>query len=149
MLETEVGELKKLIPETYQPEHQTILKKYADNPKMIKKILGQDTRTVTDPKGNSWYEFDIPEAFRKGKAEIKALSTIGVVATGKDIINNKTKYAYGGNMKKRKFAIDDENISQDSTKPKYFLGAVLGGAQLAMSAVNMIQQNKMQKRTSI
>lgn len=77
----------------YSSEHQTILKKYADNPKMIKKILGQDTRTVTDSKGNSWYEFDIPEAFRKGKAEIKALSTIGAIATGyKEIVDkNKNK----------------------------------------------------------
>lgn len=30
-------------------------------------------------------------------------------------------------------------------KPKYFLGAALGVAQLGMSAINMIQQNKMQK----
>lgn len=85
----------------YLPEHKTILKKYAENPKMIKKVLGQDTRTVTDAKGNSWYEFDIPESFRKGKAEIKALSTVGAVATVKGIIDKKTKYAYGGNIKKR------------------------------------------------
>ena len=58
---------------------------------MIKKILGQDTRTVTDSKGNSWYEFDIPEAFRKGKAEIKALSTIGAIATGYKAIVDKNK----------------------------------------------------------
>ena len=89
---------------TYSTEYQTILKKYNDNPKMVKKVLGQDTRTVTDAKGNTWFEFDIPEAFRKGKAEIKALSTIGAVATGavatgKTTINNETKYAQGGNMK--------------------------------------------------
>lgn len=75
----------------YSKEHQTILKKYSDNPKMVKKILGQDTRTITDTKGNTWFEFDIPEAFRKGKAEIKALSTIGAVATGYKAIANKNK----------------------------------------------------------
>ena len=75
----------------FESAHETILKKYADNPKMIKKILGQDTRTVTDSKGNSWYEFDIPEAFRKGKAEIKALSTIGAIATGYKAIVDKNK----------------------------------------------------------
>lgn len=75
----------------YSKEHQTILKKYADNPKMIKKLLGVDTRTVTDAKGNSWYEFDIPEAFKKGKAEIKALSTVGAIATGYKAIVEKNK----------------------------------------------------------
>lgn len=75
----------------YSKEHQTILKKYADNPKMVKKVLGQDTRTVTDSKGNTWFEFDIPEAFRKGKAEIKALSTIGAIATGYKAIVDKNK----------------------------------------------------------
>lgn len=73
----------------YKPEHQTILKKYNDNPKMIKKVLGQDTRTVTDSKGNTWFEFDIPEAFIKGKAEIKALSTFGAIATGYKAIADK------------------------------------------------------------
>ena len=83
-------ESESIIPK-YSSQHETILKKYADNPKMIKKILGQDTRTVTDSKGNSWYEFDIPEAFRKGKAEIKALSTIGAIATGYKAIADKNK----------------------------------------------------------
>ena len=75
----------------YSSEHQTILKKYADNPKMIKKLLWVDTKTVTDVKGNSWYELDIPEAFKKGKAEIKALSTVGAIATGYKAIVEKNK----------------------------------------------------------
>ena len=93
----ELESLRKIIderknePMIYSKEHQTILKKYNDNPKMVKKVLGQDTRTVTDAKGNTWFEFDIPEAFRKGKAEIKALSTIGVVATGYKAIADKNK----------------------------------------------------------
>ena len=58
---------------------------------MVKKVLGQDTRTVTDSKGNTWFEFDIPEAFKKGKAEIKALSTVGAIATGYKAIVEKNK----------------------------------------------------------
>lgn len=83
--------LQSIKKEGYRPEHQTILKKYNDNPKMVKKILGAETRTVTDAKGNTWFEFDIPEAFRKGKAEIKALSTIGAVAGYKSIVDKNQK----------------------------------------------------------
>jgi hypothetical protein len=57
----------------YSPEHTTILKKYADAPKMIKKTIGVEPKLVTDSKGNSWYEFDIPKSYREGTAEIKAL----------------------------------------------------------------------------
>lgn len=39
---------------------------------MIKKLFGAEPRVVTDVKGNKWYEFDIPESFKQGKAEIKA-----------------------------------------------------------------------------
>jgi hypothetical protein len=62
---------------SYHPEHQTILKKYLDQPKMIKKIFKQDVKIITDNKGNTWYEFDIPEKFKKGNAEIRAFSNGG------------------------------------------------------------------------
>ena len=57
--------------------HKTILKKYDDTPKMIKKVLGKEAKVVTDPKGNTWYEFDIPDAAKKGKFEIKAFALGG------------------------------------------------------------------------
>jgi hypothetical protein len=60
----------------------TVLKKYDETPKMIKKTLGVDVKTITDSKGNSWYEFDIPKKFKEGKAEIKALSTVGTIGLG-------------------------------------------------------------------
>ena len=31
---------------------------------------------VTDSKGNTWYEFDIPKKFKEGKGEIKAFGLI-------------------------------------------------------------------------
>jgi len=61
----------------YPSEQQTILKKYADQPKTIKKLFGLDVRIVTDSKGNTWYEFDIPEKFKTGKGEIKAFKQGG------------------------------------------------------------------------
>ena len=61
----------------YSPEHQTILKKYSEQPKTIKKLFGEEPKIVTDSKGNTWYEFDIPKKFKEGKGEIKAFSTIG------------------------------------------------------------------------
>ena len=46
---------------TYAPNHQTILKKYADFPKMFNRLFkGQQVRNVTDNLGNTWYEVDIP-----------------------------------------------------------------------------------------
>lgn len=59
-------------PEQYSPGHQTILKKYADFPKMFNKLFkGQEVRTVTDPKGNTWYEVDIPENYLQQEWKFK------------------------------------------------------------------------------
>ncbi len=54
-----------------------VLKKYKNQPKTIKKLYGQDVITVTDNKGNTWYEFDIPESFKSGTGEIKAFKEGG------------------------------------------------------------------------
>ena len=60
----------------YEFQHQTILKKYAEQPKTIKKLFGIEPKIVTDSKGNTWYEFDIPKKFKEGKGEIKAFGLI-------------------------------------------------------------------------
>ena len=79
----------------YTLEHQTILKKYSEQPKTIKKLFGIEPKVVTDSKGNTWYEFDIPKKFKKGKGEIKAFTTTGaIIGTGATIQsqqNNKTE----------------------------------------------------------
>lgn len=63
----------------YIPEHQTILKKYADFPKMFGKLFkGQEVRTVTDPKGNTWYEVDIPENFLQSEWQFKKGGVLGL-----------------------------------------------------------------------
>jgi hypothetical protein len=56
----------------YSSQHKTILKKYSEQPKIIKKLYGVEPKIVTDSKGNTWYEFNIPYEFREGPAEIKA-----------------------------------------------------------------------------
>jgi hypothetical protein len=61
----------------FSSEHQTILKKYSEQPKVIKKAFGVEPKTVIDSKGNSWYEFDIPAKFKGGKGEIKAFKDGG------------------------------------------------------------------------
>lgn len=67
----------------YIPEDQTILKKYSEQPKTIKKLFGKEPKIVTDSKGNTWYEFDIPDKAKKGKMEIKAFTTTGAaIGTG-------------------------------------------------------------------
>ena len=57
---------------TYRPEHQTILKKYSDFPKQYQKLFGKQSqvRTVTDAKGNTWYEVDVPQNYLDGTAEM-------------------------------------------------------------------------------
>ena len=48
----------------YSPEHQTILKKYTEFPDIYRSIIKDgDVKTVTDAKGNTWYEVDVPENF--------------------------------------------------------------------------------------
>ena len=56
----------------YSPQHQTILKKYSDFTKQFQKLFGKQTpiRTVTDAKGNTWYEVDVPENYLNGTAEM-------------------------------------------------------------------------------
>ena len=71
----------------YSKEHQTILKKYSEQPKTIEKLFGVEPKIVTDSKGNTWYEFDIPKKFKEGKGEIKALTTVGATGTGVALFN--------------------------------------------------------------
>ena len=78
----------------YSPEQQTILKKYSEMPKTIKKLYGVEPQMVTDGKGNTWYEFNIPEKFKKGKGEIKAFSAIGTGVLGLGL--GATQYKQGG-----------------------------------------------------
>jgi hypothetical protein len=61
----------------YDLSNETILKKYSEQPKIIKKVFGVEPKTVKDSKGNSWYEFDIPAKFKGGKGEIKAFKDGG------------------------------------------------------------------------
>jgi len=69
--------------DNFTPEHQTILKKYTKSPKQIKKTFGVETRNVTDPQGNTWFEFDIPESYMNKEAEIKALEDGGTITHSK------------------------------------------------------------------
>lgn len=83
----------------YSSKHQTILKKYAEQPKLIKKLFGAEPKVVTDSKGNTWYEFDIPEKFKGTKGEIKAFSMGGMITnsssiTGEEIIQEKQNGGY-------------------------------------------------------
>jgi hypothetical protein len=80
----------------YSSEHQTILKKYAEQPKTIKKLFGEEPKLVTDSKGNTWYEFDIPKKFKEGKGEIKAFSTIGGIGVAGAAASQLQEQKQGG-----------------------------------------------------
>ena len=63
----------------FSSEHTTILKKYSEQPKIIKKLYGVEPKIITDSKGNTWYEFNIPYEFKEGISEIKAFKHGGNV----------------------------------------------------------------------
>ena len=46
-------------------KHGPIVKRYQNSIKQIEKNLGFKPRKVTDSKGNTWFEYDIPENFNK------------------------------------------------------------------------------------
>lgn len=75
----------------YLPEHKTILKKYSEYPKMVKKTLGVDVKEVKDVKGNTWYELDIPKSFKDRKGKIKALSTLPLGIGLQEYLQNQNK----------------------------------------------------------
>lgn len=53
------NDIKKSMKGAYKPEHQRVLRHYSGFPKMARKVF-TEPRTVIDPKGNSWFELDIP-----------------------------------------------------------------------------------------
>ena len=56
----------------YTPQHQTILKKYADFPKLFQKLFkDQQVRTAVDAKGNTWYEVDVPKGYLSREWQFK------------------------------------------------------------------------------
>jgi hypothetical protein len=103
----------------YGETEQSILKKYKDQSKNIKNLYGQDAIIVTDGKGNTWYEFDIPESFKSGKGEIKAFKEGGEIDKAQDggwldkfqeggvIEDDRGQWAYPGEITK----INSNNIT--------------------------------------
>lgn len=79
-LKNSLKSLKEELVGGYKSEYQTILKKYSEQPKLIKKLFGQEPKIVTDSKGNTWYEFDIPETFKQGKGQIRAFKQGGNIS---------------------------------------------------------------------
>ena len=63
---------KELFGKEYDPKHQTILKKYADFPKLFQKLYkDQKVRIATDAKGNTWYEVDVPKGYLSKEWQFK------------------------------------------------------------------------------
>jgi hypothetical protein len=90
----------KIKGDIYDLERTTILKKYSEQPKTIKKLFGEEPKLVTDSKGNTWYEFDIPKKFKEGKGEIKAFSTIGGIGVAGAAASQLQEQRYGGWLNK-------------------------------------------------
>jgi len=85
VIQREKKNLIKTLPKPerhFSSQHKSILKKYDDIPKIGQKTLGLKPNLITDPKGNTWHEFDIPESFRKGLGSIKAFNIGGSVGAG-------------------------------------------------------------------
>lgn len=64
----------------YYPEHQTILKKYSDFPKLFQKLFkDQQVKIVTDIKGNTWYEVDVPKGYLNKEQQFKQGGKMNVI----------------------------------------------------------------------
>jgi len=89
---------------SYSPEHKTILKKYSEQPKLIKKLFGEEPTIVTDGKGNTWYEFNIPKNFKEGKGQIKAFKEGGIIDSDRGQWDHPGKITRikGGNITMKK-----------------------------------------------
>jgi hypothetical protein len=99
----------------YSPKHETILKKYTDRPKSIKKFFDTEPTLINDNKGNTWYELSIPVNFKQKKAEIKAFKPGGLIKAqngGKNI--NNTGYLDNSDTKHNPYnIIPSNNITMD------------------------------------
>jgi hypothetical protein len=131
--------IEKIKPEvTYSPSDQTILKKYAEQPKTIKKIFGVEPKIVKDGKGNSWYEFDIPKSFKEGKGEIKAFKNGGKLATAQN--GQEMKFYQNGLDWKPKSMQDggEEDFIGKATK---FVSEKISGpvTEKALELLNMVK----------
>ncbi len=70
---------------------QTILRKYRNTSKLVKKTLGVDVKIVNDAKGNSWYEWSIPKDFLQGTRPIRGLKKGGYIeAELGDVVDEAT-----------------------------------------------------------
>jgi len=88
----------------YDNTSKTILKKYSEQPKLIKKLFGEEPKIVTDSKGNTWYEFDIPKNFKEGKGQIKAFKEGGIINSDRGQWDHPGKITRikGGNITMKK-----------------------------------------------
>lgn len=72
-LEAEEFAARQLRKEGYNPQHETILKKYDAFPKQYRKLYkNAEVKTVTDTKGNTWYEVDVPEGYLNSEWQFKS-----------------------------------------------------------------------------
>ena len=64
----------------FSPSHKTILKKYEDFPKLFQKLVkDQQIRTVTDTKGNTWYEVDVPKGYLSREWQFKKGGKMNII----------------------------------------------------------------------
>jgi hypothetical protein len=121
----------------YDDTSKTILKKYEEQPKLIKKLFGQDVKVVTDSKGNTWYEFDIPESFKQGKGQIKAFLKGGETDFEK-YANKQMRYDIGGTTVA-------EQYTQITGKPWHTAraeGLTDGSARQNLALIKKLKENQ-------
>jgi len=83
---------------------------------MVKKNLGVDVELVTDVKGNTWYEWSIPEDFLEGARPIKAFKQGGSIEL--DLTPEEIQqYVDGGSVD---IELDETQV-QDYIKKGYIL----------------------------
>ena len=149
---------------TYLPEHETILDKYTEFPKLFQKLYkGQNVRIVTDAKGNTWYEVDVPKGYLNKEWQFKQGGKMNTTQFLKQIHKKGGKLlkAQGGTKFKTTggagyvpptININTEKIKNKIRKNLYdnlythsyqsLSDAVLGALGIKSSAVDRIIENR-------
>ncbi len=103
-LKDQIHQIEANAKKSYDPKHQTILKKYADFPKLFKKLYkDQEVRTIIDNKGNTWYEVDVPKGYLSREWQYKqGGKMIRKGQNGLEMSNNYSNWVKLPNEQKRK-----------------------------------------------
>jgi len=114
---------------SYSKEHETILRKYDHFPNMFKNLYkNAEVKIVTDSKGNTWYEVDVPKDYLtsewryKQGGILKAQGGLSLLKKVYGLVNKLGKAKTIGKIGEvSKKVLDSEKLGGEASYVKPFL----------------------------